>query len=609
MRTIPALVVMTPATVEDAYSMLIEAVSIDDPVIYCEHKYLYYHLKADALPKEVMPIGKARIVRPGRDLTHRHLQRHGARGLDRGRGIAAATASRSKSSTCARSSRSIPTPSLRPSRAPAGCSAWANPFPGAASPPRSSRAWPPKAFTCSMPRPRRAEREGHAHPLSPQPLVGTHRPNAKVIAEKARKILRRTTFMPQVPITMPQLGESMAEATIVTIKVKPGDKVAADQEIIEVETDKAVMGVTTPCAGEVAKIEAEVKKVYSVGAVLGYIEASEADAARLVKKKPAPPKGEVAKEVPGREEETDGNGSGSHFQVDKTELRRVPTGSFEGEGGLPVPASARGAGYLSPRMRARMAELRLTQADLAGIAGSGQAGRVTVKDLETFLGNLDQQTAEDVSAIRTGVADAMRRSWTRPLATVGLAVSLDPVLEDRKKRDPKPGPALYALRALALALAENPAAAARLIGNRAVRSESIDIGVAVEAQDGIMVPVIRQADKTSLADLTAKYTELVELARRRRVTSDMTSGGIASVSNFGTFGLDWGTPIPLPDQTLLLGMGAGKKAPVWNGEKKNFEPVTQAELTLSFDHRSLDGGGAGRLLQKVAELLQDPAKL
>src|SRR5919199_1816107 len=110
--------------------------------------------------------------------------------------------------------------------------------------------------------------------------------------------------MPQVPITMPQLGESMAEATIVSIKVQPGEKVAADQEIIEVETDKAVMGVTTPCAGEVAKIDAEVKGTYAVGAVLGYIEASEADAARFQKRSPQPPKGEVEKEIPGREEES-----------------------------------------------------------------------------------------------------------------------------------------------------------------------------------------------------------------------------------------------------------------------------------------------------------------
>ncbi|MEP6603814.1 MAG: 2-oxo acid dehydrogenase subunit E2 [Spartobacteria bacterium] len=419
--------------------------------------------------------------------------------------------------------------------------------------------------------------------------------------------------MPQVPITMPQLGESMAEATIVTIKVKPGDKVTADQEIIEVETDKAVMGVTTPCAGEIAKIDAEVKGTYAVGAVLGFVEASEADAARFQKRAPQPPKGDVAKEVPGREEESaTQNGSGSHFQVDESGLPPVAAGSHfqvDSSGVLPVPAATKGAGYFSPRVRARMAELQLTQADLAAIAGTGTAGRVTIKDLESFLGEIEGHPAEKPSAIRTGVADAMRRSWTRPLATVGVSICLDPILQDRQSRDPKPGPALYVLRALALALAEQPNAAARLIGGRVVGSESIDIGVAVEAGEGIMVPVIRGADKTSLTDLTTRYTELVDLARRRRLTADMTSGGIASVSNFGTFGLDWGTPIPLPDQTFLLGLGAGKKEPIWNEEKQQFVPATQAELTLSFDHRSLDGGGAGRLLKRVVELLADPAKL
>src|ERR1700752_1031930 len=105
--------------------------------------------------------------------------------------------------------------------------------------------------------------------------------------------------MPQVPITMPQLGESMAEATILSINVNTGDKVSADQEIIEVETDKAVMGVTTPCAGEIAKIDAEIKGVYPVGAILGYVEASEADASRFQKRAPQQPTGEVAGQIPG----------------------------------------------------------------------------------------------------------------------------------------------------------------------------------------------------------------------------------------------------------------------------------------------------------------------
>src|SRR5947209_14287324 len=166
--------------------------------------------------------------------------------------------------------------------------------------------------------------------------------------------------MPKIPITMPQLGESMAEATIVAIKVQPGDKVSADQEIIEVETDKAVMGVTTPCPGEIAKLDAEVKGTYAVGAILGYVEASEADAARFQKRAPQPPKGDVAKEIPGRDTEGDKavpeqNGSGSHFQVDATGLPPVALGvGGESHGGLPVPAGAKGVGYFSPRVRPAM---------------------------------------------------------------------------------------------------------------------------------------------------------------------------------------------------------------------------------------------------------------
>jgi len=407
--------------------------------------------------------------------------------------------------------------------------------------------------------------------------------------------------MPQVPIIMPQLGESIAEATIVDIKVKPGDDVVDDQEIIEVETNKAVMGVTTPCKGKIAKVSVQLKETYPVGAVLGYVEASEADAARFAKQPPPPPQQDVAEEIPTRADQ----------EIAPAARKKITTRDRNGArtGELPVPVAAKGATFMSPRVRARMAELQLSTADLAGIMGTGAGNRVTIKDLENFLQKIDEQTAHDASAIRTGVADAMRRSWTRPLSTIGSSVNLDPLLEDRKNREAKPGPGLYAVRALAMALAENPAAAAKLIGNRIVQSNSIDVGIAVEAEDGIMVPVIRAADKTSLADLTSKYMELVELGRQRRISPDMQAGGVATVSNFGTFGLEWGTPIPLPDQTLLLGLGVGKKVPSWDEQKKEFVPRTAAQITLSFDHRSIDGGGAGRLLKRVIELLEAPQQL
>jgi pyruvate/2-oxoglutarate dehydrogenase complex dihydrolipoamide acyltransferase (E2) component len=260
-------------------------------------------------------------------------------------------------------------------------------------------------------------------------------------------------------------------------------------------------------------------------------------------------------------------------------------------------------------MKARMEELGLHAADLAGVAGSGAGGRLTIQDFELFLQKLEQLRVTPASSMRVAVADAMRRSWTRPLATVGMAARVDPLLAHRKQVNPKPGPALYALRALAVALAENSAPAGRLIGNKIVHPSAIDIGFAVEAEDGVLVPVIRNADRQRLAELVNRYNELVELARQRRLPPDASGGSIATVTNFGTFGLEWATPIPLPEQTLVLGLGAGRTVPHWDAQKERFVPVTEANLTLSFDHRVLDGGAAGRLLQRIAQLMLSPADL
>jgi pyruvate/2-oxoglutarate dehydrogenase complex dihydrolipoamide acyltransferase (E2) component len=165
------------------------------------------------------------------------------------------------------------------------------------------------------------------------------------------------------------------------------------------------------------------------------------------------------------------------------------------------------------------------------------------------------------------------------------------------------------LRALAIGLAENSAAAGRLVGNKIVHPRAIDVGFAVEAEEGVLVPVLRNADVRPLGQLAARYNELVELARQRRLPPEATGGSIATVTNFGTFGLTWATPVPLPEQTLVLGLGAGRKVPWWDERKNQFVAVIEANLTLSFDHRVLDGGAAGRLLARVRALLQAPEKL
>jgi len=397
--------------------------------------------------------------------------------------------------------------------------------------------------------------------------------------------------MPHVPIVMPQLGESIAEATVIKLLVKPGEAVREDQEVLEVETSKATTTVNSPCNGKIDRITAELNEAYPVGAQLGFIEVTEAVAAEMGLDETIPdsaaPEPEVVSKITARES------------------RKVePTVR-----GLPVPLNSGGASYMSPRMKARMHELGLHASDLAGIAGSGAGGRVTIQDFEKFLTNLEKNKLSNASTMRVAVADAMRRSWTRPLATVALPIVLDPVLAHRKSVEPKPGPALYALRALALALSETSAPAGRLVGNVIVHPPAIDIGFAVEAEDGVLVPVVRGADKKSLKELVARYNDLVELARARRLPPDATGGSIATVTNFGTFGLTWATPIPLPEQTLVLGMGAGRKAPFWDEKKQQFVPVTEANLTLSFDHRVLDGGAAGRLLARIAALMAKPETL
>ncbi len=401
--------------------------------------------------------------------------------------------------------------------------------------------------------------------------------------------------MPSIPIIMPQLGESIAEATIVSFLVQPGDEVKTDQDLIEVETNKATMNVASPCPGRVEKLLAEIGQSYPVGAVLGYLAATAEDAARLGLDTPAAPT--VPADV--------ASDSAAPAEPAATAPRKVqPTVR-----GLPVPANAAGAGYMSPRLKARMIELGLHAADLAGVPGSGAAGRVTIKDFERFVAQLEQHRRSQASSMRVAVADAMRRSWTRPLATVALPVCFDALLAHRKQCDPKPGPALYALRALALALAENSAPAGRLIGNQIVHPSSIDVGFAVEATEGVLVPVIRNADKRPLRDLVEPYNQLIELAHQRKLPAEAVGGSIATVTNFGTFGLTWATPIPLPEQTLVLGMGAARRAPSWDETQQRFVPVMEANLTLSFDHRVLDGGAAGRLLARVAGLMMQPENL
>lgn len=417
--------------------------------------------------------------------------------------------------------------------------------------------------------------------------------------------------MPQVPILMPQLGESITEATIMRLLVQPGDTVVADQEVFEVETNKAVMGVTTECGGTVVSMLASEGETIAVGTVMGIIEAT----AEEIERSGATPlaEGELPAAPAQKNEASTASVSndGAHFRTEG-EYREASTGSrtpTTGGRGLPVPMGVRGAHYLSPRIRARMDELGITEADLAYVSGSGAGGRITIEDFENFLDYVDGWPSRQASPMRRSVASSMQRTWRRPIASAGRPIFMAPIILHRKNHPRKPGITLYFLRALALALAEAPECAGYMVGGRILTPRRIDLGVAVQVADGVMVPVMRGVNEFTMDELIDEYNKVVDQARNRRLDPGYQGGGIATVSNFGGFGLTFASPMPLPSESLILGVGAVQKVPVWSDEVECFIPVEQANIVASFDHRVVDGGDIGRLMLRIAYYLEHPEVL
>lgn len=412
--------------------------------------------------------------------------------------------------------------------------------------------------------------------------------------------------MPQVPILMPQLGESIAEATIVHMLVQPGDTVAADQEVIEVETNKAVMGVTVSCGGVVKSLSVAEGETVPVGTVMGVLEVTQEEAERsgaalLDESQPLP-------QTPAASSGAPLGDDGAHFRTDG-EYREHASAVKGGDYGLPVPVGIRGAHYLSPRIRARMDELNITEADLAYISGSGAGGRITIEDFEKFLHYVDGWPSRPASPMRRSVASSMQRTWRRPIASAGRPIYMAPITLHRRNHPRKPGITLYFVRALALALAEAPECAGYMVGGRILTPRRIDLGVAVQVTDGVMVPVMRHVNEYTLDELIDEYKKVIGQARARRLDDAYVGGGIATVTNFGGFGLTEGMPMPLPSESLILGVGAVQKVPVWSDEVECFIPVEQARIIASFDHRVVDGGDIGRLMQRIAHFLEHPELL
>ncbi|UQT45969.1 2-oxo acid dehydrogenase subunit E2 [Akkermansia muciniphila] len=259
-------------------------------------------------------------------------------------------------------------------------------------------------------------------------------------------------------------------------------------------------------------------------------------------------------------------------------------------------------------MKARMDELGMSASDIAFISGSGAGGRVTIDDLEEFLEYVSQWPHRKASSMRLAVADAMRRSWTRPLASAGRPVFMDPSSSTGKI--PRCGPAspctLPAPWPWPWRKARNAPA---IWWGKHSFPKTIDIGIAAQVADGVMVPVLRRVNERTMEELLEDYNRLIAQARRRRLAPEDSTGGIATVTNFGGFGLTFAAPMPMPSESIILGVGAVTKTPVWSDEVEAFIPISKANIVATGDHRVVDGADIGRLLKRVAELLQRPEYL
>ena len=373
-----------------------------------------------------------------------------------------------------------------------------------------------------------------------------------------------------------------------------------DQDIIEVETSKATMNVASPCPGRVEKFLVQLNESY-----LGRRRARLPRGHQRGSARAWASTRRVRRTTKPDSEPQAANGSAADPAHAAPKKQVQPTVR-----GLPVPANAAGASYMSPRMKARMMELGLHAADLAGLPGSGAAGRVTIQDFEKFIANLERHQTEPRLHHARGRRRCHAPELDAPARHGGPAGSLRPAADPSQDQQPQARPG-----ALCVARAGAGAGGKQRAGrppdrqqDRASHRPSTS-GLPSKPRTACWSRSFATRTKQPAQDLVERYNELIELAHQRKLPADATGGSIATVTNFGTFGLTWATPIPLPEQTLVLGMGAAQSGAHWDAAKGQFVPVMEANLTLSFDHRVLDGGAAGRLLARIAQLFSTPEKL
>ena len=403
-----------------------------------------------------------------------------------------------------------------------------------------------------------------------------------------------------IEVKVPQLSESVAEATLSTWHIKEGDAVTRDQNLIDIETDKVVLELPAPGAGVIVKIIKGNGESVASGEVIAHIDTeAKASAAAPAAAKPA----------------------------------AAPAAA-------PAPAASATA---MPAARKIMDEKGISAAD---VQGSGRGGRILKEDVsgaakpapaavspaptsaakpalpQPNVVNADAIIADrpeqrvPMTRLRARVAERLVQSQsTNAILTTFNEVNMAPVMEMRKKYQErfekehgvKLGFMSFFVKAAVAALKKYPVINSSVDGNDIVYHGYFDIGIAVGSPRGLVVPILRDADQMSLAQIEKKIAEFGQKAKDGKISIEELTGGTFSISNGGTFGSMLSTPIINPPQSAILGVHATKDRAVVENGQVVVRPINY--LALSYDHRIIDGREAVLGLVTMKEALEDPARL
>jgi pyruvate dehydrogenase E2 component (dihydrolipoamide acetyltransferase) len=442
---------------------------------------------------------------------------------------------------------------------------------------------------------------------------------------------------------LPDLGEGLTEAEVVTWLVAPGDPVTLNQTLAEVETAKAVVELPSPYEGTVTTLHAEAGETIAVGAPLiafdveGEEETPSRPAESGEKAQPNLVGYGAAPASAGRPARRARRLAGTSPAIDTTVLEAAPhdaTPSLAVEAVIERPRS-------TPPVRAHAKRLGIDLVLVAAEIGDRLITRRDVDDYAERIGSRSTSTSDVPSAapsdhsvlsgpaavgeretripirgVRKHTAAAMVQSaFTAPHVTVFHTVDVTATMDllagfrdDRSLSEHRIGPLAVVAKAVCLALGRTPGLNSRWdeAAGEIVQHHYVDLGIAAATDRGLIVPMIRDAERLTLIGLADAVKSLAEVARAGKTSPAELAGGTFSISNIGVFGVDAGTPILPPGQSGILAIGAVRRQPwEYRGEIALRQLMT---LSLSFDHRLVDGAEGARFLKDVADILQEPGR-